>query len=78
MLQNAAAPRATVICDRAAVLAVVTVIHDFQAAVFCKLPLQEPLCLVTTFCLKNLENQRYAVAHSQTLKQRTANWSEAI
>lgn len=75
-LQNAAVPRATLICDGTAVLAVVTVIHDFQAAVFCKPSLQEPLCLVTT--LKNLENQRYALAHSQTLMQRTANWSAAI
>lgn len=75
-LQNAAAHRATLICDGAAVLAVVRVIHDFQAALFCKPSRQEPLCLVTT--LKNLENQRYALAHSQMPMQRTANWSAAI
>jgi len=71
-LRNEATPRATLICDKAMVLGLspsettlVTAIHNFQAVVLCKPPLQEPLCLLTTLSAKlGRDHQKCALSHS--------------
>lgn len=45
-------------------IAVVTAMHNSQAAVLCKPALQEPLCLLTTSSAKLGKEQRRALAHS--------------